>query len=101
VSVCGRIGQSPGRTLGTLGGFSRLSWSLQLRYARRKLRVGLGETGDDLMQPRGLIAATLQLSLKKHYAVLLAFNETLQYLYLRLILDSSTNSSNPDVEVST
>jgi hypothetical protein len=45
----------------------------------------LGETSDDLMQPRGLVAAALQLLLKKRYAILLAFNEALQYLCLRLI----------------
>ena len=67
------------------GVFSRLSRGLQLRYAGCKLRVGLGETGDDLMQPRGLVAATLQLLLEKRYAVLLVFDEALQHLYLRLV----------------
>jgi hypothetical protein len=37
------------------------------------------------VQPRGFVAAALQLPLEELYAVLLAFDEALQHLYLRLI----------------
>jgi len=37
------------------------------------------------VQPRSLVAAALQLALEERYAVLLAFYEALQHLYLRII----------------